>query len=133
MRTQVLSLAMSVNTMALFAGGSFGMAVLTAILITRGDGSAASLNPLNSGTGTGFSDGYLILGGSLLITLVLSLSLPSKKREPAQSEVQTALKWVPDCSVPWAPGCEEERARVAADSGDLTLLERRHYDCTESD
>jgi hypothetical protein len=37
-RTQVLSLAMSVNTMALFAGGSFGMAVLTAILITRGVG-----------------------------------------------------------------------------------------------
>ena len=37
-RTQVLSLAMSVNTMALFAGGSFGMAVLTAILITRGLG-----------------------------------------------------------------------------------------------
>ena len=56
-RTQVLSLAMSVNTMALFAGGSFGMAVLTAMLITRGDVSAAALNPLHSGTGTGFSDG----------------------------------------------------------------------------
>ena len=41
MWTQVLSLAMSVNTMALFAGGNFGMAVLTAILITRGDGSVA--------------------------------------------------------------------------------------------
>ena len=87
MRTRVLSLAMSVNTMALFAGGSFGMAVLTAILITRGDGSAASFKSLNSGTVTSFSNGYLILGGSLLITLVLSLSLPSKKREPAQSEV----------------------------------------------
>ena len=123
MRTRVLSLAMSVNTMALFAGGSFGMAVLTAILITRGDGSAASLNPLNSGTGTGFSDGYLILGGSLLITLVLSLSLPSKKREPAQSEVQTALKWVPDCSVSCTPSCEEEGARIAADSGDRIPVE----------
>ena len=123
MRTRVLSLAMSVNTMALFAGGSFGMAVLTAILITRGDGSAASLNPLNSGTGTSFSDGYLILGGSLLITLVLSLSLPSKKREPAQPEVQTAPKWVSDRSVPWAPGCEEERARVTGDSGDRTPVE----------
>tara|TARA_B100000745_G_scaffold183933_1_gene120574 strand:- start:590 stop:973 length:384 start_codon:yes stop_codon:yes gene_type:complete len=122
MRTQVLSLAMSGNKMALFAGGKFGMAVVMAVLITRGDGSAASLNLLNSGTVTGFSDGYLILRGSLLITLALSLSLPSKKREPAQSEVQTALKWVPDCSVPWAPGCEEEGARVAADSGDRTLV-----------
>ncbi|HAN61485.1 MAG TPA: hypothetical protein DCQ11_11565 [Gammaproteobacteria bacterium] len=37
-RTQILSLAMSVNTIALFASDSFGMAVLTAILITRGEG-----------------------------------------------------------------------------------------------
>ena len=106
MRTRVLSLAMSVNTMALFAGGSFGMAVLTAIFITRGDGSAASLNPLNSGTGTDFSDGYVILTSSLLITLALSLSLPYKKRGPVHSEVRTAPKWVPDCSVPWTPSCE---------------------------
>ena len=32
-RTLVLSFTMSVNTMALFADGSFGMAVLTAILM----------------------------------------------------------------------------------------------------
>ncbi|MFP6567099.1 MAG: hypothetical protein VB961_07410, partial [Dehalococcoidia bacterium] len=111
------------NTMALFAGGSFGMAVLTAILITRGDESAASFKSLNSGTVTSFSNGYLILTSSLLITLALSLSLSYKKHGPVHSEVRTALKWVPDCSVPLAPGCEEERARVTGDSGDRTPVE----------
>ena len=91
-RALVLSFTMRVNTMSFFADGSFGMVVLTAILITRDGGSAASLKPLNSGTVTGFSDGYLILTGSLLITLALSLSLSSKKHGPVHSEVRTAPK-----------------------------------------
>jgi len=110
-RMQILSMAMSVNTMALFAGGGFGTALLTAIIITRDSDSAISLNPLHSGQGAGFSDAYLILSISLLITMALSLALPSKEREPAQTAaVEVPAKWVPDCSVPWAPGCEEQFA-----------------------
>ena len=82
-RRQILSMAMSVNTMALFAGGSFGTALLTAIIITRDGDSATSLNPLHSGTRAGFSDAYLILSIPRLITLALSLALPSMKRAPA--------------------------------------------------
>ena len=111
-RTQVLAMALSINTMLLFAGGSFGVALMTAIVITRGDSSA--LNPLHSGQGAGFSDAFLLLAIPMIAVMALSLALPRKVREPAQPEPQLARNWVPSCSVPWAPECEVDLAVATA-------------------
>ena len=91
-RAQVLSLALSINTMLLFAGGSFGTALLTAIIITRGGDSVSTLNPLHSGGGSGFSDAFLLLGVLLIASMALSLAIPRKLREPAQPEPQASPK-----------------------------------------
>ena len=104
-RTQVLAMALSINTMLLFAGGSFGVALMTAIVITRGDSS--SLNPLHSGQGVGFSDAFLMLAIPMIVAIALSLAIPRKVREPAKLEPQVIRAWVPSCSVPWAPECQE--------------------------
>jgi DHA2 family metal-tetracycline-proton antiporter-like MFS transporter len=113
-RTQVLALALSINSMLFFAGGSFGIALLTAIVITRSGDSVSALNPLHSGQGVGFSDAFLLMAIPVIITMALSLGLPHKMREPAPAELQVTRTWVPNCSVPWAPECEEGLAVAAA-------------------
>ena len=106
-RSQVLALALSINTMLLFTGGSFGTALLTAIVIIRSRTLASALNPLHSGQGVGFSDAFLIFAISMLLTITLSLALPKKAQAIAETEPVDPTNWVPDCSIPWTPSCEE--------------------------
>ena len=92
--------------MLLFAGGSFGVALMTTIVITRGGDSISALNPLHSGQGVGFSDAFLVMAIPLILTIALSLAIPRKARESEQPEPLATRNWVPTCSVPWDPGCE---------------------------
>ena len=105
-RTQVLAMALSINTMLLFIGGSFGIALLTVIVITR-QGLTSALNPLHIGQGVEFSDAFLILAIPVIALMALSLAIPRKVSQPVQPEPQVASNWVPNCSIPWAPECEE--------------------------
>lgn len=113
-RGQVLASALSINSMFFFLGGSLGTAVLLAVATSRGGGGSSPLNPLHSGVGTGFSDAFLLFSIPIIITMVLSLALPraaklavDTERIPVQPEPPGARNWVPNCSVPWAPECEE--------------------------
>ena len=65
--------------MFFFLGGSIGAALLTAILVVRGDGEGG-LNPLHESVGAGYSDAFLALLVPLLVAAVLSRALP--EREP---------------------------------------------------
>ena len=105
-RSQVLALALSVNTMLLFAGGSFGTALLTAIVIARGT-LASALNPLHSGQGVGFSDAFFLFAISMLLTMAMSLALPQKAQDIAEIDPVDTTNWMPNCSIPWSPSCEE--------------------------
>ena len=55
-----------------------------------------------------------------LVVLALSLALPKRAKEaevdtsPDKVEAVASRAWVPDCTVPWAPGCEPERTAVGA-------------------
>ncbi|MCI0791319.1 MAG: MFS transporter [Chloroflexi bacterium] len=113
-RTQVLAMALSINTMLLFTGGGFGVALMTTIIVTRGGDSVSALNPLHSGQGAAFSDAFLVLAIPLILTMVLSLAIPRKVREPVQPEPQATRNWVPTCSIPWAPESEEDLAVAAS-------------------
>lgn len=109
-RAPMLPSALSINTMVLFLGGSFSTVLLTLILAERGGPAVGTINPLHSGGASGFSDAFLILALPMLVAMVLSLSLPEAPEEPADEAAIEADKnrnWVPNCSVPWMPACQE--------------------------
>ena len=121
-RPQMLPSALSINTMVLFLGGSLSAAFVTFILSERS--SASALNPLHTGFASDFSDAFLILSLLMLVAMALSLVLPAAPK-PAAEEAAADLprsaenqRWVPSCTVPWMPQCEEfakgeEAARTA--------------------
>ncbi len=130
---EMLTAALSMNSMLFFLGGSVGTAVIMALATTSGlaDGS---LNPLHSGQSNGFSDGFLLLMIPVVLAMALSLALPAiTKPERAQEDVaepeevpaavQAARQWTPNCSVPWHPECVEmdlagQHSPAAAVEGD---------------
>ena len=127
---EMLATALSMNSMLFFLGGSIGTALLLAMATSSGlaDGS---LNPLHSGQANGFSDGFLFLMIPVLVAVALSLALPAMTRpEPADDEVATpdeaavelqpVHRWIPNCSVPWHPECEEW-ATAGQDDGAMAV------------
>ena len=77
---QVLASAMSINSMLFFLGGSFGTALVTAMVVARaGDGTGA-VNPFHVGPGANFSDAFLLLSVPLLIAAALSTALPGEEQ-----------------------------------------------------
>ena len=116
-RVQVLASALSINSMLFFLGGSIGTALLVATATRSGGTSPDALNPLHLGAGAGYSDAFLLLTLPALAVLVLSLALPKAQLvavaiptgvpEPAAAEQP---HWVHDCSMPWAPACQEASA-----------------------
>jgi DHA2 family metal-tetracycline-proton antiporter-like MFS transporter len=121
---QMLASALSMNSMLFFLGGSFGTAIFMALVSSSGlaDGS---LNPVHSGFGNGFSDGFLLLMIPVLLAMGLSLALPaiskpetSSQDEEPPLEVRLINRWTPDCSVPWHPECVEMLPAVATVDGD---------------
>jgi MFS family permease len=110
-RGEMLASALSMNSMLFFLGGSFGTAVLMALVTSNGP-DGASLNPLHTGAANGFSDGFLLLMIPVLVALGLSLALPSIVKPEVSNdeptvETLTVMKWTPNCSVPWHPKCVE--------------------------
>ena len=116
-RVQVLASALSINSMLFFLGGSIGTALLVATATRSGGTSPDALNLLHLGAGAGYSDAFLLLTLPALAVLVLSLALPKPQLvavaiptgvpEPAAAEQP---HWVHDCSMPWAPACQEASA-----------------------
>ena len=113
-RGQVLASALSINSMSFFLGGGFGTAALIAVVTSRGEGVLNSVNPLHSGAAAAYSDAFLLLAIPVIVAMALSLALPSAavqavEERPAvgQPEHAASRNWVPNCSVPWAPECEE--------------------------
>ena len=120
-RPQRIASALSMNSMLFFLGGSFGTALL--IAVSTANEGASSFNPLHSGAAAGYSEGFLLLAGFVLLALGLSFAVPSQVREPAgerlpeEGEEPVALEWVADCSVPWTPECSRAaRAEAPAAS-----------------
>ena len=84
-----LAAGLSINSMSFFLGGSFGTALLSAVLTAR-ERSAQAFNPLHAGRAVGFSDALLVLLAPLLVALALSLLLPAVARR--------AVKHVPEAA-----------------------------------
>ena len=113
-RSQVLASALSINSMSFFLGGGFGTAVLIAVVTSRGEGGVSSFNPLHSGAAAAYSDAFLLLAIPVVAAMALSLALPTGAEQAVEgrpavrrSERPVSRNWVPNCSVPWAPECEE--------------------------
>ena len=108
-RTQMLSSALSINSMLFFVGGSLGAAMVMAVVTSRGEDSGSLLNPLHSGAGAGFSDAFLLLAIPVVLVMALSLVLPKAeaRRVPALPIAPVTRSWVANCSVPWMPECAE--------------------------
>lgn len=121
---QMLASALSMNSMLFFLRGSFGTAIFMALASSSGlaDGS---LNPVNSGLGNGFNDGFLFLTIPVLLAMGLSLALPATSKLGTSSqndrplpEVHLRNRWTSDCSVPWHPECVKMLPAVVAVEGD---------------
>lgn len=82
-----LSSGLSINSMAFFLGGSFGTALLAAVLTAR-RGAQSALNPLYSGSLPPYSDAFLALLLPVFGAIALSVALPAS--EPHAQEAQTA-------------------------------------------
>ena len=114
-RVQVLASALSINSMLFFLGGSVGTALLVAMATRSGGTSSAALNPLHLGGGAGYSDAFLMLALPALAALVLSMALPKPELvvttipagAPGPAVTAEQPHWVHDCSMPWAPACQE--------------------------
>ena len=111
---RLLASAFSINSMSFFVGGGFGTAALMAVVTLRTEGGLSALNPLHSGTAAAYSDAFLLLVIPAVVIVLLSMALPSGaeravEERPAvpQPEPSVSRNWVPNCSVPWAPECEE--------------------------
>ena len=120
-RGQMLASALSINSMLFFLGGSLGTAIFMAVATSRGGPGASPLNPLHSGAGAGFSDGFLLLAVPLFVAIALSLKLPGAATQavagrpgPIELEPPIRSNWVGNCSVPWMPECEEAAVRAAS-------------------
>ena len=118
-RGPMLASALGINSMLFFLGGSFGTAVLMAIVNSRTGADVSSLNPFHSGASVGFSDGFLLLALPVLAAIALSLALPkavSQAASPAAPALKpgVSLEWVADCSMPWMPECVERSEPVEA-------------------
>ena len=95
-RIQMLASAMSINSMLLFLGGSSGIAMLMAIVTLRGEDGQSAFNPLHSGAGAGFSDGFLVLTLPVIAVMALSLALPRAQApiSPVQPVPPATRNWV---------------------------------------
>ena len=113
-RGPMLASALGINSMLFFLGGSFGTAVLMAVVNSRAGTDIASLNPLHSGASAGFSDGLLLLTLPVLAAGALSLALPQHQgpagTPAAAPKSGVNLEWIADCSMPWMPECVEAAA-----------------------
>lgn len=117
-RVQVLASALSINSMLFFLGGSVGTALLVATVARSSVIGSAALNPLHLGGGAGFSNAFLLLTLPAVAVLILSLFLP--RAEPVGAAIPAGVtepegeaespRWVHDCSLPWAPACQEASA-----------------------
>ena len=127
---EMLATALSMNSMLFFLGGSIGTALLLA-MATSGGLADASLNPLHSGLANGFSDGFLMLMIPVLVAMTLSLALPGITKpehvedgaatpDEAPFDPQPVQKWIPNCSVPWHPECEEMATAVQGAEAQVT-------------
>ena len=108
-RSQVLASALSINSVLFFLGGSLGAAMVMAMVTSRGEDGASLLNPLHSGAGSSFSDGFLFLAIPVSLVMVLSPALPKAlaRSAPMQPGLRSESNWVPSCSVPWTPDRQE--------------------------
>ena len=88
------------------------------MITLRGGEDVTAFNPLHFGGGAGFSDAFLFLTLPVLAVIALSLALP-KAQAATESvpagvsgtpEPQFVPNWVPSCSVPWMPACQEAMA-----------------------
>ena len=120
-RGPMLASALSINSMLFFIGGGLGTAVVMAVATSRGGPGESALNPLHSGAAAGFSDAFLLLAVPVAAAVALSLKLPgtvsqgaAEGAEPAEPEIAINRNWVPSCSVPWMPQCEEHAAASTA-------------------
>ena len=120
-RGPMLASALSINSMLFFIGGGLGTAVVMAVATSRGGPGESPVNPLHSGAAAGFSDAFLLLAVPVVVAIALSLKLPATVSQavaegavPAEPEIAINRSWVPSCSGPWMPGCEEVRAYEAA-------------------
>ena len=120
-RGPMLASALSINSMLFFIGGGLGTAVVMAVATSRGGPGESALNPLRSGAAAGFSDAFLLLTVPVAAAVALSLKLPgtvsqgaAEGAEPAEPEIAINRNWVPSCSVPWMPQCEEHAAASTA-------------------
>ena len=119
-RSRVLASALSINSMSFFLGGGFGTAALMAVVTSRGEGALSSINPLHSGAAAAYSDGFLLLAIPVVVAIALLPALPGGAEQavedaPAVSEPERVVSrnWVPNCTVPWAPECDEAFAADA--------------------
>ena len=117
-RGKVLASALSINSMSFFLGGGFGTAALMAVVTSRGEGGLSSLNPLHSGGAAAYSDAFLLLAIPIVAAIALSPALPTAAQQAVEAQPVGAMpehiasrNWVPNCSVPWAPECEEVAKR----------------------
>ena len=128
---EMLAVALSMNSMLFFVGGSFGTAAVMA-LVTTGGIADGSLNPLHSGSANGFSDGFLLLMVPVLLAMALSMALPAMRRlehsdeeaaaaDAAPVMLQDVRGWTPNCSVPWHPECAE-MATESRGTGNLAAV-----------
>jgi EmrB/QacA subfamily drug resistance transporter len=113
---RILATALSMNTMIFFVGGGFGISFLMSV--SSSSTATSSMNLLHIGEGIGFSDAFLFLIVPILVISILTALLPklqptvheSPDKELAQDEVHADAvpqEWKPDCTIPWAPGCQE--------------------------
>ncbi len=79
---ELLPSALSLNAMVFFIGGSFGTAVMVAISAMR-SAKIAAINPMHTGVGNGFSDGFLLLVPVALACGALSTMLPPRRSSDA--------------------------------------------------
>ena len=113
-RGPMLASALSINSMLFFLGGGLGTAILMAVVTSRGGPGESSVNPLHSGAFAGFSDAFLLMAVPVLVAMALSVRLPgvasqaaAGRSEPTRPESSVSRNWIPNCSVPWMPECEE--------------------------
>jgi DHA2 family metal-tetracycline-proton antiporter-like MFS transporter len=100
-----LAVALSLNTMMFFIGGSFGATLFTSVVINTGPGADA-VNPLHSNPGAAFSNAFLLLMIPIAIGLGLTAVLPRKSPIPTRPSCPGDEYFVGDCQVPWTPDLE---------------------------
>ena len=111
-RGQMLASALSINSMLFFLGGGLGTAVLMAVATSRG-GPGESPQPLALGCRGRLQRCFPAVGRAHDRGHCALAEAP-KCPEPVEPESSFNRNWVPNCSVPWVPQCEEHLAVAAA-------------------